>query len=79
MITLFNRREVRITRSLEEEAKISGALQNAGIETRVLTNSMTNLGRYRGGIGINPDFAYEYRIYVKKSDYEMAKYVLTQM
>lgn len=76
MITIFNRREVGITRSLDEESRICNTLQDHNVKYIVRTNSSTNPGRYHGIIGINSNFAYEYRIYVERKDYLEAKKIL---
>lgn len=76
MISLFNRREVRITRSSEEAAQAADKLRLNGIECRICTNSMTNPDRHHGAMGINSDYAYEYRLYVCKKDYLRAKELL---
>ena len=48
MITIFNRKEVRVTRRMEERFEICNLLESNGIPTATRTNSMTNLGRSRG-------------------------------
>ncbi len=68
-ITLFNRREVCITRDMTQRLRVEDMLRGAGIEYRVLTNSFAGSGRYHGVPGIDAGSAYEYRIYVHKNDY----------
>lgn len=79
MITIFNRKEVRVTRRMEEHFQICNLLELNGIPTITRTNSMTNLGRSRGIPGIDADYAYEYRIYVHRKDYEAATNLLIEI
>ena len=52
--------------------KICNILSNKKIEYCVRTNYITNLGRSHGVPFINSDFSFEYRIYVKRINYEEA-------
>ena len=79
MITIFNRKEVRVTRRMEERFEICNLLESNGIPTATRTNSMTNLGRSRGIPGIDADYAYEYRIYVHRKDCEAATNLLIEI
>lgn len=82
MITIFNRKELRITFSMEEQAKIRSILSAVQIEhyTKVKNRNSQPIGasmRARtGSLGVNTQAMNEYIIYVKKSDYEKAKYEL---
>ena len=76
MITIFNRKEVKITRRMEECFEICNLLASNGIPTATRTNSMTNLGRSRGIPGIDTNYANEYRIYVHRKNYEEATNIL---
>lgn len=76
MITIFNRKEVRITRRMEERSEICNLLESNGIPTVTRTNSMTNLGRSRGIPGIDTNYTNEYRIYVHRKNYEAATNIL---
>ena len=75
MIHLFNRKELLLTSSLEHQARVRDLLAANQIPYRVKTSS--NLSRSRTVLpGMRMDVRYQYRIYVKKEDYEKAKYVL---
>jgi hypothetical protein len=76
MIMIFNRKEVKITRGMEERLEICNLLESNGIPTATRTNTMTNLGRSHGIVGINADYAYEYRIYVHRNNYDAALNIL---
>jgi len=72
MIHLFNRKELLITSSMEQQARVRDILDANHIPNRVRTSS--NISRSRGVIpGMRMDLMYQYRIYVKRSDYEKAK------
>lgn len=74
MIHLFNRKELLITSSMEQQGRVRDILAANHIPYRVRTSS--NISRSRGVIpGMRMDLMYQYRIYVKKSDYEKAKFL----
>lgn len=75
-MNIFNRREVFLTRDAAALRQMTEKLAAAGITCTVKTNSLANTGRGRGMPGINAAFAYEYRVYVHKSDLEEARCVL---
>lgn len=79
MITIFNRRELIITRSMEEQSRIRNKLHEAGIDYAVKVNgghpgAIAGRRAYTGSFGEKQEVMYEYRIYVKKGDYEKARY-----
>ena len=75
MIHLFNRKELLLTSSMERQARVRDLLSANKIPYRVKTSS--NISRSRGVIpGMRMDMLYQYRIYVKKDDYEKAKYLI---
>ena len=75
MIHLFNRKELLLTSGMEHQARVRDLLAANGIPYRVKTSS--NLSRSRGVLpGMPMDVRYQYRIYVKKEDYEKAKSLL---
>ena len=84
MITIFNRKELRITFSMKEQAEIRNALKAEKIEyvTKVINrNSPSPFSSERGRtgtLGQNIEKAYEYVIYVRKKDYERAEHVINQ-
>jgi len=80
MITIFNRKELYLTYSMNEQAKIRDKLSQMDIEYYVKTvNRMSPSPFARGtrsrtgSFGQNTDLNYEYIIYVHKKDYEQAK------
>lgn len=82
MITLFNRKELTITYSMNERARICDILSANGIEYYTKTTNTTASGfgnGRRGGstLGINMDCAYEYKIYVHKNDYDRAEHLIS--
>jgi len=78
MIHLFNRRELLTTSSMEHQAKVRDALAANGIDYRVRVKSNTGgLSRSRMVMpGTRMDMMYQYYIYVKKEDYDKAKYLI---
>ncbi|MDU6264786.1 MAG: hypothetical protein E6600_09825 [Anaerocolumna aminovalerica] len=74
MITIFNRRELVTTYSMENQANIREILKSNKIDYRLKT--ITKNSRIRGNIAIigqNINQAYEYIFYVHKKDLEYAK------
>ena len=71
-INIFNRREITVTRDMNEINRITGCLVSSNIEYTTRTNSMTNPGRSHGIPNIRSDAAYETRIYVHNNDYDKA-------
>lgn len=69
----FRWREIRLIRELDELQQTRDILENHGIPYHVLTNTMTNPGRYHGVPNVNADSAYEYRVLVPKRYYPVAK------
>lgn len=85
MITIFNRREVRSTYSMAEQAAIRSKLSHAGIkyvlkvsnlQTRNYGIGGTTRGRF-GSAGVNLDFSYEYTFYVHKKDFDEAAFIIS--
>lgn len=71
MITVFNRRVLLVTFDIAKYAKIRDALQTNGIDYVVIPHNNGGLGFAR-----NADALCEYVVYVKKKDYEKAKFFL---
>ena len=65
----FFKREIRVTRNLNECNKIRELLLENNIQTYVITNTLTNPGRQM-------DAAYEYQIFVKRKDWEKANFLI---
>ena len=83
MLTIFNRRELLITFSTEEQARVRDILAQNGIDYRIKTvnpsarSAVGASGRSRtGSFGINMNCAYQYSIYVHKKDYALAQSLL---
>lgn len=78
MITVFNRKELIITMEMNRQAQVRDILYQNGIDYTVKTTNpetapiLGDRRGYTGSFGINPDYSYEYKIYVHKKDYEKA-------
>ena len=70
---MLGKKEVFITRDLSRCDMVRKMLSNSGIESFVRVNSMGNPERYHGVPFVDSSAAYEYRIYVRKKDYDFAK------
>lgn len=82
MITIFNRKEVLCTYSMEAQSKARDTLTRYGIDYVVNTNGTAVRNYGSGPIGIDrfgsdPALSCEYRIYVNKTDYDMAQAALS--
>ena len=73
---MLGKKEVFITRDLSRCDMVRKILSNAGIESFVRMNSMGNPDRYHGVPLVDSSVAYEYRIYVRKKDYDFAKSIM---
>ena len=78
MIHLFNRRELLTTISMERQAEVRNILADNKIPYRVcVRNNVGGMSRSRMVMpGTRMESMYQYYIYVKKSDYEKAKYLI---
>jgi len=81
MLTVFNRRELLTTFSMEEQDRVRDILAKNHIECRIKTVNpaarspfVGSSGRARtGSLGIDMDCAYQYYIYVHKKDFALAQ------
>jgi len=74
MITIFNRKELTITYSMEQQAKIRELLSAHKIDYYL---KVVNRNRARtGSFGLNMAVAYEYIFFVQKKDYAWAQAIL---
>ncbi len=80
MITIFNRRELLTTFSMQEQNRVRDILSQNRIDYRVKTlnpsarSTLSASGRSRtGSFGVNTDSAYQYSIYVRACDLERAR------
>ena len=71
MITIFNRRELFVTLSMEKQMEIRQRLEDAGINYVLRTKNLTGNG-HTGQLGIHASVALEYRFYVHREDEERA-------
>ncbi len=78
MITIFNRREVCITRDSQVLNRACDQLVLGGIQYRTYTNAPGNSRRGHEIAHLNVSAAYEYRVYVNKRDYEQAKHLISR-
>jgi len=78
MITIFNRKELVITMDMNRQSEVRDILSANGIEYAVkVTNlqSASAIGSTRGRVGsfgTNQDYSYEYKIFVRRKDYDNA-------
>ncbi len=78
MISIFNRRELLVTLSMETQAKVRNILAANHIDYTIKTKNLqaspwyANSRSRTGSFGINTDYTYEYKIYVHKDAYEKA-------
>lgn len=80
MLTVFNRKELLTTWSMEEQIRVREVLAKNGIDYRIRTvnpsarSTAASSGRSRmGSCGVNSDCAYQYYIYVHRRDYDRAR------
>lgn len=79
MITMFNRKELFITYDMQKQSEIRTILRNHKIKYDVKVKNLLSPSPMHGGSrthtgshGIDLTKSYEYKIYVKKVDYERA-------
>ena len=85
MITIFNRKELLITYDMKKQSEVRTTLQNHNIKYDVKVKNLlspsifSRSGRtYIGSRGVDLTKSYEYKIYVKKSDYKKAMILLNE-
>lgn len=77
MLTIFNRKELITTMDMQRQANIRSILSANGVAYTVRTENLQGssaLGSRgsSGSFGIDPNYSYEYHIYVHKNDCENA-------
>lgn len=79
MITVFNRKQVLASFSMEKQAEVKNILDHNGIdyyEKVINRRSASSFGNgtrsMTGSFGENASYMYEYIIYVHKKDFELA-------
>lgn len=79
MITIFNRKELFVTLSMDVQKKLREVLAENKIEYTVKTKNLQErtFSESRragtGSFGVNQAVNYEYQIYVRKEDYDQAQ------
>lgn len=79
MITIFNRKELTIVNTMEQQAKIRDLLASHSVRYYIKVINRFTQGSSRGhtgSFGINMDAAYEYTFYVHKDDFATAQAIL---
>lgn len=85
MITLLNRRELAVTYDMKYQGEIRDILSQNHIDYKVVTENRADapapargLRAYTGSKGVNSQMQYEYKIYVRKEDYDAACALLSK-
>ena len=79
MITIFNRKELLMTYDMKRQGEVRALLRDHGIECHVKICGVTRTAgsrARRGNFGVDLSKAYEYRIYVKRTEYEKARMLI---
>lgn len=83
MTSIFNRKELLIIYDMKIQSDVRTVLKNHEIEYKVKVKNILSPTPLRSGsrahmgsAGIDLSKAYEYKIYVKTSDYEKALYLM---
>ena len=83
MITIFNRKELTITFSMEKQSQVRDILRANNMEYSIKAINRKSPSPFSPGsreitgtLGENLELAYEYIIYVKKQDYEKASHLI---
>lgn len=72
MLMFWNRKELMITTDLNRQADICNALADHHIDCQVKIRDLVG----KSSLGIDRKYSYEYRIYVRRKDYEKAKWLI---
>ena len=85
MITIFNRRQLCATFSMEEQTAVREALASSGVDyalkviDRQSPSALSDTRARTRTFGQNMKYAKEYLVYVRKADFARAQEVLAQM
>ena len=86
MITIFNRKELFITYSMKKQSEIRDALYNNNIDYQIKTIDRMSPSPFSSGsrgrvgtFGQNMNINYEYIFYVRKIDYDNAKFIINKL
>ena len=84
MISVFNRKELIVTMSMDIQAKVRDILTANNIDYSIKTKNLqaspwyANSRSRMGTFGINSDYSYEYKIFVRAEDYDIAQALINQ-
>ena len=84
MITVFNRKELIVTMSMDIQAKVRDVLATNNIDYSIKTKNLqaspwyANSRSRTGSLGINSDYSYEYKIFIRAEDYDIAQVLINQ-
>ena len=84
MITVFNRKELIVTMSMDVQAKVRDVLATNNIDYSIKTKNLqaspwyANSRSRTGSFGINSDYSYEYKIFIRAEDYDIAQVLINQ-
>ena len=83
MISIFNRKELLITYDMKIQSEVRTVLRDHKIEYKVKVKNIlsptplsSGSRAHVGAVGIDLSKVYEYKIYVKASDYEKALFLM---
>lgn len=82
MITVFNRKELTITMDMSVQMRVRDILSANKIDYIIKTKNLYGASfagsrrSYVGSLGTNADYMYEYKIFVRKDDFEKAKHLI---
>ena len=80
MVTIFNRRELLMTWSMEEQSRVRDILAVNGIDYQIKTvdHAIRDRGR-SGSVGVDMSSAYQYYIYVRACDLGFSRACLRKL
>jgi len=84
MITVFNRKELIVTMSMDIQAKVRDILATNNIDYSIKTKNLqaspwyANSRSRTGTFGINSEYSYEYNIFVRAEDYDIAQALINK-
>lgn len=83
MVTIFNRKELFITYDMQKQSEVRTILENNDIDHKVAVKNIASPSPFSSGsrartgsLGNELNSSYEYKIYVKKADYDKAAHLL---
>lgn len=85
MITIFNRKELIITMDMGMQMNVRDVLSANKIDYVIKTKNLYcasfagSRRSYVGSFGTDSNYMYEYKIYVRKCDFDKAKYLTNQL